>query len=122
MAGYGGTQLLPRIVGPGRAKYMILTGAILTAREAFEFGLVDKVSPPESLIEEVTGLAQKIAASGPLSIKGSKEAIDRALRCPWKRGSGSNWRYTTKWQTQRMRRTVCPHSWKKESLCLEASD
>ena len=79
MAGYGGTQLLPRIVGPGRAKYMILTGAILTAREAFEFGLVDKVSPAESLMEEVTGLAQKIAASGPLSIKGSKEAIDRGL-------------------------------------------
>jgi len=79
MAGYGGTQLLPRIVGPGRAKYMILTGAIVNAKEAYEFGLVDKVCAPEQLMEEVAAMAQKIAASGPLSIKGSKQAIDRGL-------------------------------------------
>lgn len=82
MAGYGGTQMLPRLIGPGRAKYMILTGAILSAREAYDFGLVDKVCPPEELDKEVTSLAEKIAASGPLSIKGSKEAIDRGLSLP----------------------------------------
>ncbi len=86
MAGYGGTQLLPRIVGPGRAKYMILTGAILNAKEAYEFGLVDKVCAPGQLMEEVTALAQKIAASGPLSIKGSKQAIDRGLEVPLEEG------------------------------------
>lgn len=82
MAGYGGTQMLPRLIGPGRAKYMILTGAILSAREAYDFGLVDKICPPEELGKEVTSLAEKIAASGPLSIKGSKEAIDRGLPLP----------------------------------------
>lgn len=82
MAGYGGTQMLPRLIGPGRAKYMILTGAILSAREAHEIGLVDKVCPPEELNNEVTAITEKIAASGPLSIKGSKEAIDRGLALP----------------------------------------
>lgn len=86
MAGYGGTQLLPRLVGPGRAKYMILTGAILSAKEAYEFGLVDKVCAPDQLMEEVAALAQKIAASGPLSIKGSKQAIDRGLGVPLEEG------------------------------------
>lgn len=80
MAGYGATQLLPRLVGPGKAKYMILTGAMLNAQEAYEFGLVEKVCAPDKLMEEVTKVAEKIASSGPLSIKGSKKAIDDGLQ------------------------------------------
>ena len=43
MAGYGGSQLLPRLIGPGRAKYLMLSGTMLTAAEAYAWGLVEKV-------------------------------------------------------------------------------
>jgi enoyl-CoA hydratase len=76
MAGYGGTQLLPRLIGPGRAKYVMLTGEMLTATEAYQFGLVEKVCSPESLMEETKRIASKIAANGPFAIKACKRAIN----------------------------------------------
>jgi enoyl-CoA hydratase len=82
MAGYGGTQLLTRLVGPGRAKYMMFSGAMLTAAEAYQFGLVDKVCGKTALMEEVDVLAKKIASCGPLSLKGTKRAIDEGIEMP----------------------------------------
>jgi enoyl-CoA hydratase len=82
MAGYGGTQLLTRLVGPGRAKYMMFSGAMLTAVEAFQFGLVDKVCSKEALMDETEALANKIALCGPLSLKGCKRAIDEGIEMP----------------------------------------
>jgi enoyl-CoA hydratase len=79
MAGYGGTQLLTRLVGPGRAKYMMFSGAMLTAAEAYQFGLVDKVCSKEALMDEANALARKIALCGPLSLKGTKLAIDEGI-------------------------------------------
>jgi enoyl-CoA hydratase/carnithine racemase len=82
MAGYGGTQLLPRLVGPGRAKYLMLSGAMLTAAEAFAWGMVEKVCSGKALMEEVRSLAGKIAAAGPLAVRGCKRAIDTGLGMP----------------------------------------
>ncbi len=82
MAGYGGTQLLTRLVGPGRAKYMMLSGAMLTAAEAYQFGLVDKVCGKEALMGEADALAKKIALCGPLSLRGTKRAIDEGIEMP----------------------------------------
>jgi enoyl-CoA hydratase len=79
MPGYGGTQLLPRLTGVGRAKYTILTGDILTAAEAFQFGLVEKVCPPERLMEETDTLAKKIAANGPFAVRTCKRAVSRGI-------------------------------------------
>ena len=79
MAGYGGTQLLTRLVGPGRAKYMMFSGAMLTAAEAYQFGLVDKVCSKEALMDEANALARKIALCGPLSLRGTKIAIDEGI-------------------------------------------
>ncbi len=79
MAGYGATQLLPRLIGPGKAKYMIFSGIMLNAREAYEIGLVEKVCSSDELMKETIALAEKIASSGPLSMKGSKKAIDGGL-------------------------------------------
>ncbi len=75
MPGYGGTQLLPRLIGVGRAKYTILSGETLTAAEALQFGLVEKVCPPDRLMEEVNMLAKKIAANGPFAVRACKRAI-----------------------------------------------
>jgi enoyl-CoA hydratase len=60
--GYGGTQRLPRLVGRGLALEMILTGDPLTATEAHEAGLVNRVLPQEELLPAVKQTAAKIAA------------------------------------------------------------
>ena len=82
MAGYGGTQLLSRLIGTGRAKYLMFTGEMLTAAEAYEFGLVEKVCSPESLMDEVEKVAKKIAANGPFALKAYKRAINSGTELP----------------------------------------
>ena len=79
MPGYGGTQLLSRLVGTGRAKYMMFSGDMISAQQAYEFGLVDRVCSPEKLIVEVGEFAQKIAANGPVSVRAIKKAIDDGI-------------------------------------------
>jgi enoyl-CoA hydratase len=76
--GAGGTYRLPRLVGMGRAMEMILTGEPVTADQALAMGLVNRVVPPEKLMEEVRTLAQAIAALPKLAVQYAKEAV---LRC-----------------------------------------
>ena len=82
MAGYGGTQLLPRLLGVGRAKYLMFTGDMLTAAEAYQFGLVEKVCSSETLMEEVNTLARKISTNGPFALKACKRAINGGTVLP----------------------------------------
>lgn len=82
MPGFGGTQLLPRLVGLGRAKYLLLTGQMINAKEAFRIGLVDKVYPQERLLEEVEALAREISSLGPLALRGIKGALERGFHLP----------------------------------------
>lgn len=84
--GYGGTQRLPRLVGRGKAKQMILTGDHINAEEALRIGLVDEVYPPEELMSRVMDMARKIASKGPLAIKSAKEAINLGLDVDLKSG------------------------------------
>jgi len=79
MAGYGATQLLPRLIGAGKAKYIMFTGAMLSAAEACEWGLIEKVFPSEDLMKEAAAIAETIASKGPLAVKGTKKAIDGGL-------------------------------------------
>ncbi len=79
MPGYGGTQMLPRIAGMGRAKWMMFTGDMLSAVEAEQCGLVQKVFALESLMSEASGIARKIAANGPFALKSIKRAINRGF-------------------------------------------
>jgi enoyl-CoA hydratase len=80
MPGYGGTQLLSRLTGVGRAKYMMFSGEMITAHEAYQFGLVDKVVSSDTLIEEVNILIKKISANGPFAVKACKRAIDHGIQ------------------------------------------
>ncbi len=88
MPGYGGTQLLPRLIGMGWAKYMILSGETLTATEAYRLGLVQKVCSLESLMDEANRLAKKIASNGPFAVKACKRAIHRGIELPLEQGLG----------------------------------
>jgi enoyl-CoA hydratase len=79
MPGYGGTQLLPRLIGMGWAKYLIFTGETLTAMEAYRLGLVEKVCTFESLMDEADRIAKKIASNGPFAVKACKRAIHKGM-------------------------------------------
>jgi len=75
----GGTQRLPRIVGKGKAMELILTGEIISAEEAFEIGLVNKVVAEENLAVEVESAAKTITTKGPIAVRYIKEAVNKGL-------------------------------------------
>lgn len=77
--GGGGTQNLPRLVGPAAAKELIFTGRRLTAREARELGIVRRVTPGEKLLEEVNALAAEIMKNSPTAVRQAKKAINLGL-------------------------------------------
>lgn len=77
--GFGGTQRLSRLVGKGIAKELILTGEIIDAHTALRISLVNKVVAPESLIDEASAIARKIASKGPAAILIAKSVINRGL-------------------------------------------
>ena len=71
----GGTQRLPRLVGPAWAQDLILTGRVLDAHQALELGLVNRVTPPGQALAEARELAEQILRGGPLAARYLKEAI-----------------------------------------------
>jgi enoyl-CoA hydratase len=77
--GYGGTQRLPRLVGPGRALELIMTGRRIKADEAERIGLVNRVVPRDQLLAEAEKLAQAILKNGPLAVAATLEAVGRGL-------------------------------------------
>jgi enoyl-CoA hydratase len=73
--GMGGTQRLPRLVPFGKAAEMMFTGDIIDAQEALRVGLVNKVFPVASLMDETKKIAEKICAAGPLAVRAAKQAM-----------------------------------------------
>jgi enoyl-CoA hydratase len=82
LPGAGGTQRLTRAVGKAVAMDMILTGRMLTAREALSFGLVARVVAQEAWLAEARRVAAAIAAKSPISVRLAKEAVDKAFEAP----------------------------------------
>lgn len=76
MPGSGGTQRLPRVVGPAKAKELILMGEILDASSALEIGLVNRVAPEGQALATALSMAETIAARGPIAVREAKKAID----------------------------------------------
>jgi enoyl-CoA hydratase len=80
--GAGGTQRLTRCVGKYKAMEMILTGKPITAHEAMEVGLVNKVVPIEMYLDEAKTLAKEIAKRPPLAVQMAKEAVLKTFDVP----------------------------------------
>jgi enoyl-CoA hydratase len=81
-AGWGGTQRLPRLVGPGIAAEMLLTGRRLKADEALRIGLVNAVYPADELLPNATEMAQTIANNSPAAVTATKQAMRLAFDVP----------------------------------------
>ena len=77
--GYGGTQRLPRLIGPGKAKEIIFADERINAQEALRIGLVERVVPKGQAVEEAKKLLRKILSKGPVAIKMAKKAINEGL-------------------------------------------
>ncbi|MHB1615500.1 MAG: enoyl-CoA hydratase/isomerase family protein [Actinomycetes bacterium] len=77
--GAGGTQRLPRLVGPAKAKEIIFTGRMVGAEEALRIGLVDLVVPAEEVYPRARELAARFVGGPAYALRAAKEAIDRGL-------------------------------------------
>ncbi|MHA2362904.1 MAG: enoyl-CoA hydratase/isomerase family protein [Candidatus Hodarchaeales archaeon] len=77
--GAGGTQRLPKLIGKGKAKELIFTGNNISAKEALDIQLVQKVTSPEKLMEESLKLARDIAKNSPLIVSMVKDVIDKGF-------------------------------------------
>jgi enoyl-CoA hydratase/carnithine racemase len=82
MPGAGGTVRLARLIGPARAKQLILTGRRIDAEAALALGVVDRVVPRAELGAAVDGLVAELLRAAPISVRQAKEAIDRGVDLP----------------------------------------
>ncbi|MCU1429076.1 MAG: enoyl-CoA hydratase/carnithine racemase [Actinomycetia bacterium] len=82
----GGTQRLPRVVGPAKAKEMIWTAARIDADEAYRIGLCERLVDADELEKEAGELAAVIAAQPPLAVRGAKRAVAASANLPVREG------------------------------------
>lgn len=78
--GAGGTQRLPRLIGPGRAKEMIFSGELINSAEAWRIGLVNKVVPSDQLLPEAMKLAKRYSSRGAVALRMAKSAVNVGLK------------------------------------------
>lgn len=76
MPGAGGSQRLAQAVGKARAMEIVLTGRPFTAQQAYDWGLVNRVAPVESYLEEAVSLAREIAGKPPVAVRMAKQAVN----------------------------------------------
>jgi enoyl-CoA hydratase/carnithine racemase len=77
--GAGGTQRLPRLVGPARAKELIYTGRFVAAAEALQIGLVDRVLPSAEVYPAAVAWARQFESGPALALRAAKQAIDAGM-------------------------------------------
>ena len=77
--GAGGTQRLTKAIGKARAMEMVLTGKFISAADALDFGLINKVVPVELYLEEAIKLAREISEMSPVAVQLAKESVNRSF-------------------------------------------
>ena len=75
----GLTQLLPRLIGRGKAMELLLTGASIPASEALGIGLVHRVVPSQDVASEASKMAEDMASKGPIALRYAKEAVNKGM-------------------------------------------
>ncbi len=84
--GFGGTQRLARVVGPNMAKEMIYTGKTISATQALEYGIANKICSQDTLMEDVLKTANLIASKGRVALRSAKEVIQTGLNADLETG------------------------------------
>ncbi|MGI8650781.1 MAG: enoyl-CoA hydratase/isomerase family protein [Rubrobacter sp.] len=84
--GAGGTQRLPRLIGPSRAKEMVLTARRINADTALSWGILNSVVAADELMESAGDLAEEVAKNSPLSVAHAKAAVDIAVETSFEQG------------------------------------
>ena len=84
--GAGGTQRLPRAIGPGWANYLVFTGEAISAQKALGIGLVQEVVPLADLKQAAFAVAEKINSKGPLAVRAAKRASSVGFSLPLEQG------------------------------------
>jgi enoyl-CoA hydratase len=79
IAGFGGTTRLPRLIGKGRAAELLLTGRLVSAEEALQIGLVNRVVEPGDLLSETENLVLEILSRSPIAVTMTWEAVHRGM-------------------------------------------
>jgi len=74
--GAGGTQRLPRLIGPALAKQLIFTAGIISGAEAYRIGLVNAAVPPEECLSRAVALAKEVSLRAPLAVQAAKKCIN----------------------------------------------
>ena len=77
--GFGGTQRLARLIGANQAKELIYTGKMLKADDALSMGIVNKIVPAASLMDDVMAVANSIAKKGKVALRAAKQAVNYGL-------------------------------------------
>jgi enoyl-CoA hydratase len=86
--GFGGTQRLPRVIGRNMAKELIFTGRMISAEEAKEVGMVNRVVGISELMASVKKTAKEIASKGKVSLRAAKHAVNSGLNTDLETGCG----------------------------------
>jgi enoyl-CoA hydratase/carnithine racemase len=84
--GSGGTQRLPRLIGPTKAKELILSARRIDAETALSMGILSKIASKNQLLEEARTLAEETAKNSPLAVAYAKAAVDIAMETPIEQG------------------------------------
>jgi len=101
LPGAGGTQMLPRLVGLGKALEMMLSGNIITAQEALRLGLIEQIAPEGEVLNRALELAGKISRNAPLAVAAIKAAACETLSLPLEKGlEGETERFTRLCETE----------------------
>lgn len=79
LASFGGTQRLPRLIGPGRAKYLLFSAEVIGAAKALEFGIVDVVVPKDELMATVRAFAERICKQKRFAVCQTKKCVNYGL-------------------------------------------
>lgn len=78
--GFGGTQRLPRKIGISKAKELLFSGRMITAQEAFELGLADKVVPQEELMDKTMEMMESFKKNAPIAVAHVKKAVNEGMQ------------------------------------------